>query len=108
LRTLKFIVDGQTISKDPRCDFSGIFPGTENYIRAEFSFSPEWNNRVKVASFYSVMGREYPPRVLTNNACMVPAEALARRQYKLQIIGKGPDGSKISTEKITIEQNGGN
>lgn len=108
MRTLKFIVEGQTVKHDPKCDFSGLFPGTENYIRLDFTFSPEWNNRVKVASFWSMFGKEYEPRKLDAGvSCLVPTEALARRAYKVQIIGKGPDGSKITTEKITIHQNGG-
>lgn len=109
MRTLKFIVNGQTIERDPKCDFGGLFPGTENYIRLEFSFSPEWNGYAKVASFYSMFGREYEPQVLKDGiSCMVPAKALARRSYKVQIIGKRSDGTTITTEKVTVHQNGGN
>lgn len=108
MRALKFVVEEQKITQDPNCDFTGLFPGTENYIRLEFTFSPEWKNRVKVASFWSMLGKEYEPRVLdTQSSCLVPSEALARRAYKVQIIGKNPDGSKITTDKITIYQNGG-
>ena len=39
MRTLKFIVEGQIIKQDPNCDFSNLVPGTEGYLRAEFSFS---------------------------------------------------------------------
>ena len=40
MRTLKFIVEGQIIKQDPSCDFTNLVPGTEGYLRAEFSFSP--------------------------------------------------------------------
>ena len=41
MRTLKFKVDGQIITKHPDCDFSNLVPGTEGYLRAEFIFSDE-------------------------------------------------------------------
>ena len=28
MKTLRFIVDNQTIRKDPYCDFSGLVPGS--------------------------------------------------------------------------------
>lgn len=42
MRTLKFIITGQKITKDPDCDFTGIVAGTQGYLRAEFSVSEEW------------------------------------------------------------------
>ena len=49
MRTLKFAVNAQRITSDPNCDFSGIVPGTAGYLKAHFSFSPEWSGMVKVA-----------------------------------------------------------
>ena len=107
LRTLKFIVEGQVIKPDPSCDFTGLVPGTEGYLRAEFSFSPDWKGYTKVAAFYSIMGREYPPKVLANGTeCLIPVEALAKRCFKVRIIGK-KDGVKMATNKVTVCQNGG-
>lgn len=108
MRTLKFIVNDQIITKDPSCDFSGLVPGTEEYLQAHFSFSPEWKGCVKVATFYSLMGHEYPPQVLTDGAtCMIPAEALKKRIFKIQVVGKR-DELKILTNKVIVDQNGGN
>lgn len=107
MRTLKFIVEGQVIKQDPSCDFSGLVPGTEEYIQAEFKFSSEWGTYVKAAAFYSVMGREYEPKPLKDGrTCMVPAEALKKRVFKVGIVGKFGD-SKLKTNKVKIEQNGG-
>lgn len=106
MRTLRFIVDKQAIKQDPKCDFEGLIPGTEGYLRAEFSFSPEWNGYIKVAAFYSSMGKEYPPQLLKDGkTCMIPVEALARRLFKIQLLGE-KSGSKIKTNKVTINQNG--
>lgn len=108
MRTLKFIVDGQTIMLDPNCDFSGLVPGTEGYLRAEFTFlSPDWNNCIRVATFHSVMGKEYQPQPLVGGKlCKIPREALKRKTFKVAVIGKSGD-FKITTNKIAVQQNGG-
>lgn len=108
MRTLKFIVDGQVIKSDPNCDFSGLVPGTEDFVKVEFSFSSEWAGYMKVAAFYSPLGTEYPPQLLVDGySCMVPTEALERRTFKIQVIGK-KDNSKLITNKIQVVQEGGN
>lgn len=106
MRTLKFIVENQIIKQDPRCDFTNLVPGTEGYIRATFSFSPEWNGYVKVAGFYSAMGSEYPPQPIVNGCCIIPAEALKKQIFKIQIVGKKGD-LKLTTNKVTVSQDGG-
>lgn len=108
MRTLKFIVNDQIITEDPNCDFNGLVPGTEGYLKAEFSFSSEWNGTVKVASFYSQMGTEYPPQILEDGrTCIIPAEALKRRVFKVKVLGKR-NGLKIETNRVVVRQNGGN
>lgn len=107
MRVLKFIVEGQNLKQDPECDFSGIVPGTENYLKAQFIFSPEWNSTNKVAAFWSRFGKEYPPQVIENGiTCYIPSEALASKYYKVQVIGKKPDGTVITTNKLEICQGG--
>ena len=108
MRTLKFIVDDQIIRQDPSCDFSGLVPGTQDYLQARFTFSSEWKGCVKVAAFYSMLGREYPLQILEDGAtCMIPAEALKKRIFKIQVVGKKGE-FKILTNKVTVDQNGGN
>lgn len=87
-RILRFIVDGETLKQDPSCDFGGLFSRKPQNIRAEFVFSPEWNNRVKVAAFWSVLNTEYPPQLIEDDSCAIPVEALARPVFKMQILGK--------------------
>ena len=108
MRTLKFIVDKQIIKEDPKCDFNGLVPGTEGYVQASFSFSPEWDGCAKVASFLSTLGKEYPPQIITSAGnCMIPAEALKRRSFKIQVIGKDQNGARLKTNNIKVTQNGG-
>ena len=107
MRTVKFIVDGQVITQDPSCDFSRLVPGSEKYLKAEFIFSKDWNGRIKVARFWSIMGKEYEPQALPDGkSCLVPAEALKKRAFKVQIMGKD-DKSKILTNKVKVNQDGG-
>ena len=106
MRVLKYIVDNQIIKPDPNCDFNGLVPGTEGYVKVEFSFSPEWDNCNKVAAFFSQMGKEYKPQIVENDFCIIPNEALKKRSFKMQLIGS-KQNYKITTNKIVIKQNGG-
>lgn len=104
MRTLKFIVEGQAIKCDPACDFSGLVPGATQQIRAEFTFSKEWTSVAKVAAFYSRLGTEYEPQALNDGrSCVIPIEALKKRMFKIQILGK----NGLITNKLEIEQEGG-
>jgi hypothetical protein len=108
MRTLKFIVDGQILKPDPNCDFGGLVPGTSGYLQAEFTFSSEWNDCLRAASFYSSLGTEYEPQPLVQGCrCVIPAEALERRLFMIRITGLGPDKKTLKTNKCVIYQNGG-
>lgn len=111
MKNLRFIVDNQTISKDPTCDFSGLVPGSSGYLSAEFTFSKEWDGCFKVAAFYSPLGIEYPPRELAySKSCVIPFEALKKRSFKIQVVGmKTVNGEKIrlKTNKVVVYQDGG-
>ena len=111
MKTLRFIVDNQTIRKDPTCDFSGLVPGSSGCVTAEFTFSKEWDGYFRVAGFYSPLGIEYPPRELASGkSCVIPFEALQKRSFKIQVVGmKIVNGEKIrlKTNKVVVSQNGG-
>lgn len=111
MKTLRFIVDDQTICKDPTCDFSGLVPGSSGCLFAEFAFSKEWDGCLRVAGFFSPLGKEYPPRELSyGTSCVIPFEALQKRSFKIQVIGmKTVNGEKVrlKTNKVVVYQNGG-
>ena len=107
MRVLKFIVNGPTIRQDPSCDFDGLFPAPGQEIAAEFAFSSEWLNIPKVAAFYSMLDKEYPPQIIDDECrCVIPSEALNRPTFKLQLLGNNR-GRIISTNKLTVYQKGG-
>lgn len=73
MRTLNFIVSERTLKQDPTSNFDGLFPAPNQHIEAEFSFSKEWESAVKVASFYSILGKEYPPQPINEEKlCVIP------------------------------------
>lgn len=107
MRTLRFLVDGETIKQDPSCDFSGLFLDKNSEICAEFIFSSEWNDKVKVAAFWSMLDREYEPQALDDkNACVIPSEAFTRASFKIQVLGIG-GRERFTTNKLVVLQTGG-
>ena len=107
MRTLRFIVDGQTVKQDPTCDFSGLFLNKDSGVCAEFIFSSEWNDKIKVAAFWSILDKEYEPQALDNkNACIIPVEAFSRASFKIQVLGiEGRE--RLTTNKLVVLQTGG-
>lgn len=107
IRTLKFIVNGQIIEKDPKCDFSGLVPGTEQYLKVEFSFSPEWTGYDKVVQFKRFK-TEFTPQILVDGkSCLIPADALKQKMFNIKILGR-KGNVKLKTNSILIVQDGGN
>ena len=106
MRTLRFIVDGQTIKQDPTCDFSGLFLNKDSGVCAEFIFSSEWNDKIKVAAFWSMLDREYEPQALDNNTCIIPVEAFSKASFKIQVLGIGGH-ERLTTNKLVVLQTGG-
>lgn len=107
MKTLRFIVDDQKIERDPNCaDFDNLTPDSGD-VRLEIYFTKEWRGHVKVVAFYSPLGKEYEARELKDGrSCMVPEEALKKREFKIQVFGRNWD-SIIKTNKLAIRQNGG-
>lgn len=106
MRTLNFLVNGNEIIQDPSCNFSGLFPGSNEEIEAQFIFSHDWDGLTKVASFWSMLDHEYPPAILDSEGkCVIPAEVLKRTAFKIQVLGKSRRGI-IFTDKLIVHQRG--
>ena len=108
MRVLRFFVDGKTIVPDLTSDFDGLFPGRNNDILAEFEFSPEWYEYDIVATFWSMMGIEYPPQELdVYYTCSIPMAALQRPAFKIQMRATDENGDVVmTTDRLTIYQRG--
>ena len=101
MRLLSFNVNAQQISKDPECDFNGIVSGTSNYLRAHFTFSPEWHDCKKAASFWR-SGKEHAV-ILENDECDIPAEALTGITYGVTVTGQRGT-YRITTNRVLVSQ----
>ena len=107
MQVLKFIVNGETITLDPTCDLTGLFPGSEDQIKAEFIFSSEWESRVKVAAIWSIMDKEYTPQVVNeDNSCLIPREAISKIAFKVQVLGGKKNRPTLRTNTVTVYQRG--
>ena len=107
MKTLKLLVDHNGVKVNSACSYEGIFPGMTEPLRLEFDFSPEWDERKKVAGFWSMLGAEYTPQLLKDGkTCIVPAEALKKAAFKVQILGRY-NGAITTTNKATVYLKGG-
>ena len=102
MRILKFNVDGQSLKKDPACNFSGIVLGTKQYLECFFTLSKEWNECNVVASFFAY-GKEQGAAPIVNRKCKVPDEITDFKAFQISLIGVKGD-YRITTGKVKIEQ----
>lgn len=101
MRTLKFIITGQKIAKDPDCDFSGIVAGTEGYLHAIFLASQEWAG-CRMAAIFSCLGKWYVEPI-KNNWCIIPKEVLTWNYFGVQVVGQR-ENYRITTNEIKVDQ----
>lgn len=101
MRLLKFNVDAQTIQKDPDCDFDNIVAGTQGYLKAQFTFSPEWQDCILVASFWR--GKNEYAEFIRNGECMIHPDALVGPTFRVSVTGQRGD-YRITTNKILVRQ----
>lgn len=101
MRLLTFNVDAQHIYKDPDCDFTKIVAGSRNYLRAHFTFSPEWQDCIKVASFWRG-SKEYAV-LLENDECNIDPDALTGITFGVTVTGQRGD-YRITTNRILVRQ----
>lgn len=105
-RVLRFNVNGQLIEQDPSCDFTGLTPGTNGYLTAEFNFSREWDGCTKVVGFRSG-NNEYEPKILRDGRfCTIDEEVLKRPMFYIYVVGKKGD-FRIKTNEVLTKQTGG-
>ena len=103
MRILDFIVKGQSLTKNPDCDFGNIVAGTKGYLSARFQFyGNEWNGCKKAASFW-VGDTEHAVLLDENNSCVIPAEVLINDRFEVSLTGL-KDGLLIKTTKTKVKQ----
>ena len=107
MRTLRFRVSGQELTRAPGCDFSNIIAGTSGYLQTAFEFGPDWDDTVRVAAFYPYLQSQEVGRLIRDGACIVPDEITPCDQFKIGVVGQREIGQRITTNLITIKQERG-
>lgn len=72
---------------------------SQNYLRAEFTFSDDWGNDDKIAVF-SAQGKNYEVILDEDNACFVPWEALTEAG---QMYVSVYSGDRITASKARVD-----
>src|SRR5574344_587504 len=91
--TITFNVNGQIISRNEKD--TTLLSDSIDLIKARFNFSPEWQGYTKTAIFKSSTKRPYS-RVLVDDACMVPPEAIKKSKY-MSVSVFGVSGTQLIT-----------
>lgn len=72
-------------------------------MKAEFSFSEEWNGCGKIAEFRRYATSEPESVKLVGDACVIPAEALKGKAFKVSVIGIR-QGFRLQTNMTEVKQ----
>ena len=103
MRTLVYKVKDQRIIRSG--DHSGLVAGTKGYLRAQFKFDKNWDDCMRVASFF-YNDVEYAKKIDKDGFCEIPPEVLIGTSFELSIEGRKP-GYCILTGRIKEYQNRG-
>ena len=103
MRTLQFIVDGQTLAKNN--GFSNIIRGTKNYLKCSFEFKgADWSN-CKIAVVFESKGLEWPVALDINRSCLVPEQMSDLPSFKVRLVGR-KGNYQITTNRLLVSQEG--
>ncbi len=103
MHRLFFNVNESELSMNPQSNRPGVSKSWVNNtdVLAEFTFSKEWDDTVKVAKF-TRGDTEFTPKVLDHGSvCTIPTEALDGNFFRLCIIGKS-NSKEIKTNTIIV------
>lgn len=106
MRTLDFVVKDQRLTRDRKCDFSGIVAGSSKYLRARFKFDTNaYDGCIVIASFWSKNDTEHAAYVDDSGMCTIPTDALQGDSFKVSITGYDSSRQyKIKTNRVKVKQ----
>ena len=103
MRELKFIVDGQRLTKSKECDFENIVRGTSNYLRLMFWFDTTWNGTTKAIEVSNISGTKII-EPLVNGSFVLPSQVTGDSIIKVKVYGMKKTGEQIASNEILIKQ----
>lgn len=98
IRKINFEVDENLIKSDLKNDtIPRELLDNGDIVMAEFEFSSDWDNAVKVAQF-SKGNTEYDPQILEHGiTCVIPKETLDGGFFRIAVLGKTRTGKHLRT-----------
>ena len=103
MRELKFIVDGQKLTKSKECDFEHIVRGTNNYLRLMFWFDTAWNGTTKAIEVSNISGTKII-EPLVNGSFVLPSQVTGDSIMKVKVYGMKKTGEQIASNEMLIKQ----
>ena len=103
MRELKFIVDGQKLTKSKECDFENIVRGTNNYLRLTFWFDTAWNGTTKAIEVSNISGTKII-EPLVNGSFVLPSQVTGDSIMKVKVYGMKKTGEQIASNEMLIKQ----
>lgn len=104
METLRFLIKGQMIKKDPACPFNRMVAGSSNYYVAEFDMDEAWQGYSCVAKFNVDGALSYAP--IVGGRVVIPKDVLKHKKFSVVVIGKKAD-IILNTNETKIIQTGG-
>lgn len=105
MRILKFIVEGQTLRKDPECDFSHIIKGSKDYLGCSFKLPADWRN-IPLAATFTHYGKEICASPVFSGACLVDNSVTDYKNFKISLTAI-KNGEIVRTNAVKIWQEEG-
>jgi len=100
MRTISFSITGQHITASPISDLVG---NTRNYVKAEFTFSSEWDDLFKVAVF-TANSKQYAV-LIEAGECIIPAIAMSGEYFDVGVYaGSGLTRLTTNTVRVRVEE----
>ena len=94
MQYIDFNVQHQTIT---RTDNYKVVGGSQNYLRARFTFCDEWEGVTATAVFSTNSGKHYST-LIENGECLVPWEVLTGAEFWVGVFG----GERMTTSTARV------
>lgn len=105
MRTLKFIVRDQKITKDPDCDFSGLVAGSSGFLNCEFTFEGDmWKDLLKVVEFKTRYQKSDFFQI-KDEPVNIPSNVTKGSYFRVCVHGVNMNTkTEVATDSVLIEQ----
>lgn len=95
---LVFQIIDQTLE---RLDSFHVVGNSQNYLKAHFVFSEDWEGFTRTVVFTGRDGKSYSTMLDDSNTCVVPWEVLTRDRFYIAVRGD-MGGDLLTTNQVTI------